>query len=90
MADNNGRHFNFDKSINLGHILILVGLVTSAVAVYTSASIMLNSHAYRLSSLESQVKVQWERANQVDGELYKLKESQSILRVQVDGLGKRP
>ena len=43
----------FDWSINLGHILIVVGMLITAATTYTSVMITLTEHELRLKSVEA-------------------------------------
>lgn len=42
----------FDWTVNLGHVLILVGLLVSGVGVYSSMMVRMSSYEYKMVNME--------------------------------------
>lgn len=48
----------FDRTINLGHILILVGIIASAFSGYMTIRLTVDNHELRIESIERSISAQ--------------------------------
>lgn len=45
----------FDKTVNLGHLLIIVSLITGVITVYTTMQVQLAENSKRLEMVEKEL-----------------------------------
>ncbi len=75
----------FDGTINLGHIIMLVGFMASAAIAYTSVKSDITNHDWRLKSIEAAVKDQSLTNGQLRDTMGEISRDIAVIKTKVDG-----
>ncbi len=80
-----------DPKINVGHILIVVGMIGSGVSAYIANKVTLNDHATKIEILQdiaksqsSSIEKQSNRTTEMNEALWGIKSDIAIIRQRVD------
>jgi len=73
-----------DSKVNLGHILIMVGMLGSGISAYVAAKVTLNEHQSRLENIEKAVEKYNTRAEDLNNSLWGIKSDIAIIRQKVE------
>ena len=69
----------FDGTFNVGHVLVICGLLLSAGASYTAALVLINGHELRLKMLENTLP----RLDQLREDLSHIRSDMAVIRERV-------
>lgn len=81
-----------DPKINLGHILIVIGMIGSGVSAYVANKLTLNEHAMKLEVLQdiaknqsTSIEKQGVRTDDMNNALWGIKSDIAIIKQRVEG-----
>jgi len=74
----------FDWTVNLGHLLILLGLVISGVSVYTATMVRMSTYEHRSSVVEQAQRHQENQSNSILNHLYTLQRDVAVMKDRMD------
>jgi ABC-type polar amino acid transport system ATPase subunit len=79
-----GMSIEIDSKVNLGHILIMVGMLGSGISAYVAAKVTLNEHQGRLEVIEKNMDKYSSRAEDMNNNLWGIKSDIAIIRQKVE------
>lgn len=86
---NGSKGVRFDASVNLGHILIMVGIALSGAASYAAARVTINEHAMRIASTEAQQKAQWSQLESVRNSIWAIQADVAVIKDRISRTEKK-
>lgn len=72
--------FRFDNTVNLGHILIMLGVISAAFSGYMAIRINLDNHELRIKAIETFMLAQQETNKNLSNLLWDIKRDVAVIK----------
>jgi hypothetical protein len=80
----------FKPEVNIGHILILVGLIASGVTAYGAAMSQFNAQSLRIEIVEKAIDKQAKHADEQSQSLNNISRDLAVIRFRVESVMQKP